>query len=91
MDDSDGARRALRWALALAEVTGATVQVVHVFPRHFSWIDGDLTAEELERSRRSALAVAERELAAVVDDVVAEPARGDAGAQRPCWATRVPC
>lgn len=72
VDDSDGARRALRWALALAEVTGATVQVVHVFPRHFSWIDGDLSAEELERSRRSALAVAERDLAAVVDDVVAD-------------------
>ncbi len=72
VDDSDGARRALGWALALAEVTGATVQVVHVFPRHFSWIDGDLTAEELERSRQSAMAVAERELAAVVDDVVAD-------------------
>ncbi len=69
VDDSEGARRALRWALKLAQVTGATVQVVHVFPRHLSWIDGDLTAEELERSRRSALAVAEGDLARVIDDV----------------------
>jgi len=72
IDDSDGARRALRWALDLAADTGATVEAVRVFPRTFSWIDRDLSADELERSRASAQRAARRELDLVVDDVVGE-------------------
>ena len=72
IDDSDGARRALRWALDLAKATGATVEAVRVFPRTFSWIDRDLSAAELERSRQSAQRAARRELDLVVEDVVGQ-------------------
>ena len=70
IDDSEGARRALRWALDLGAATGATVKAVHVFPRFLSWIDGDLSVDELEQSREGAMRAARRELDEVLNDVV---------------------
>ncbi len=72
IDDSEGARRALRWAIDLAAATGANIKAVHVFPRFLSWIDGDLTIDELEQSREGAMRAASRELDAVLADVLGD-------------------
>jgi nucleotide-binding universal stress UspA family protein len=72
IDDSDGARRALRWALELAKTTGATIEAVHVFPRYFSWIDGDLSTADLERSREGAMGAGRRDLDRVLAGTVGD-------------------
>ena len=72
IDDSQGARRALAWALDLAAATGATVHAVHVYTRYVAWVDRDQSIEELERARQVAVDAAERELAEVVAEVVGD-------------------
>ncbi len=39
IDDSEGARAALRWALDEGERTGAAVSVVHAWQLQLAWID----------------------------------------------------
>ena len=54
VDDSDGARCALRWALAHAAAFGASVEVVHAYEFRPAWIDYDEGADALERWRTRA-------------------------------------
>ncbi len=69
VDDSDGARRALRWALDLAAETGARVEVVHAYTHYLAWIDRDQSAEEFARSQHVAYDAACQELDRVVAGV----------------------
>ena len=70
VDDSQGARRALAWALEQAASSHATVEAVHVFQRYLAWVDLDLSAEERQRSDESAIASARGTLDRVVDEVL---------------------
>lgn len=67
IDDSVGARKALRWALDEARLRTASVTVVHAFTSSVSWID--VGSGEVAKMRN---AEHERETAAaldIVDDV----------------------
>ena len=69
VDDSDGARRALRWALDHAEGFDATVEAVHAYEFRPAWIDYDEGAEAIERWRERAAATARECLHRVVTEV----------------------
>jgi nucleotide-binding universal stress UspA family protein len=73
VDDSEGARHALAWALAQARSLDAAIEVVHVFERNIAWIDGGQPLEDVRRSEQHALDAARRTLDEIVDDVVGEP------------------
>lgn len=68
LDDSRGARAALRWAMAQAEATGVTVEAVHAYPFDVAWIDQ--TNEHVPLWRARVANQARQELDAVVDGVV---------------------
>jgi nucleotide-binding universal stress UspA family protein len=70
IDDSEGARRALEWALTQAAATGTTVEAMYVFERHLAWVDLDLSAEERARADKAAIEAGRRTLDSVVDEVV---------------------
>lgn len=69
VDDSDGARAALRWAVAEAARTGAQVKVLHAWALELAWIDqfGDQVPRMADHARRTA----QEELDRVVADVPA--------------------
>jgi nucleotide-binding universal stress UspA family protein len=73
VDDSDGARAALGWALRQAAVTGDRVRVVHAYEINLAWID-DYNPDIPDWERR-ARAKAEATAAAVLDDVIGDRAR----------------
>jgi nucleotide-binding universal stress UspA family protein len=68
VDDSLGARVALRWALNHAQMTGARVEAVHAYPFDLSWIDQ--TSDHVPLWRARALEQAKKDLDQVVDSVV---------------------
>jgi nucleotide-binding universal stress UspA family protein len=65
VDDSVGARSALRWALAEAQLFGASVEAVHVYQFELAWIDA--TDEHVEQWRQDAA----RKAAVLLSEVVA--------------------
>ena len=69
VDESHGARRALRWALEHAEALGASLEAVHAYEFGLAWIDYDAGAEAIERWRQRAAATARDELHRVVTEV----------------------
>jgi nucleotide-binding universal stress UspA family protein len=69
IDDSDGARAALRWAVAWAAHEEAEVEAVRAFDSEVAWIDVGTPHQERWVEQATATAVAE--LARVVDDVTA--------------------
>lgn len=73
VDDSDGAREALRWALELAAALGAEVETVHAYDFHPAWIDYDEGAEGVERWRKRAEEAARTTLQRVLADTIVEP------------------
>ena len=76
VDDSDGARRALRWALDHAEGFGASVEAVQAYEFRPAWIDYDQGAEAIERWRKRAAATARDCLHRIVVEVA-----GDSGTE----------
>jgi nucleotide-binding universal stress UspA family protein len=70
IDDSLGARAALRWAIAQAKTTGARIDAVHVYPFDLSWIDQ--TSDHVPQWRARALKHAQEDLDRVVDSVVGQ-------------------
>jgi nucleotide-binding universal stress UspA family protein len=69
VDDSDGARRALRWALAEGKRRNADVQVLHAFRFDVAWFDRDDIARWEAMEQRDA----EASLAHILEDVAAPP------------------
>src|ERR1700694_2020542 len=70
VDDSLGARAALRWAVAQAEATGACVEAVHAYRCDLAWINE--TSEHVPLWRAGAANQARQELDGVVDGVVGQ-------------------
>jgi nucleotide-binding universal stress UspA family protein len=73
VDDSLGARTALRWAIAQAATTGATIEAVHAYPFEVSWIDQ--TSEHVPLWRARVSKEAQRELDDVVDGVAGDSSK----------------
>ena len=69
VDDSEGARRALLWAIEHAAALGASVEAVHAYDFRPAWIDYDEGAEAIERWRQRAATTAGNELHRVVTEV----------------------
>ena len=69
VDDSEGARCALRWAIEHAPALGADVQAVHAFDFRPAWIDYDEGPDAIERWRQRAATTAGNELHRVVAEV----------------------
>lgn len=63
VDDSEGARVALRWALAEADRRHACVEVIHAYPFEIAWIDGADIERWAAAEQRSADAALRRVLA----------------------------
>jgi nucleotide-binding universal stress UspA family protein len=78
VDDSTGARVALRWALRQAQATGATVDVVRIYDFGTAWIDLDQGAEEVAEWRGRTASKARVELHRVVDEAIADLAASEA-------------
>ena len=74
VDDSIGARAALRWALRQAKATGAEVDAVRAYAFEIAWIDHDQRDERLEEWKSRSCRDARAELHRVVDEVVADVA-----------------
>jgi len=72
IDDSLGARGALRWAIAQATAMGATVEAVHAYTFDLAWIDQ--TSEHVPLWRARAAKKAQDEVDQVVDSVVGDSA-----------------
>jgi nucleotide-binding universal stress UspA family protein len=72
IDDSAGARVALRWALRHAKAMGASVDVVRACDFRVAWIDNDQGAEELAEWKTRTTREARAELHRVAADVVAD-------------------
>jgi nucleotide-binding universal stress UspA family protein len=66
VDDSEGARHALRWAVEHAASFDATVEAVHVYDFRPPWIDYEEGAETLERWR----SLAAEHAKATLDNVI---------------------
>ena len=74
LDDSDGARHALRWAVDHAAAFGASVEVVHAYEFRPAWIDYDQAAEVIDRWRERAADGARACIHRVVADTLGEMA-----------------
>lgn len=68
IDDSDGARTALAWAMREAEKTGARLRVVHAYQLDLAWID--VNNEAIPQWEAHARSVAEETLARVAHEVI---------------------
>jgi nucleotide-binding universal stress UspA family protein len=66
IDDSAGARAALRWAIEQAKLTGSTVEAVHAYDFHVAWVDEP--AMHFEEWRQEAEAQARAHLNEVISD-----------------------
>ena len=76
VDDSEGARRALRWALEHANGFEAKVEAVQAYDFRPAWIDYDQGAEAIERWRERAAATARECLHRVVTEVAGDRGSG---------------
>jgi nucleotide-binding universal stress UspA family protein len=76
VDDSSGARAALRWATRQAAATESRLRVVHAFDLNFSWLDYD--NPDLPKWEQRAHEQAKAILAGVVDDVLTPGQRDSA-------------
>jgi nucleotide-binding universal stress UspA family protein len=69
VDDSDGARGALEWAVKHAAALGADIEAVHAYEFRPAWIDYDSGAEAIERWRERAATLARDQLHRVVAEI----------------------
>jgi nucleotide-binding universal stress UspA family protein len=69
IDGSAGSVEALRWALQLAEETGARVEAVHAWTVSYAWIDS--YAPDIERWCKEASESAHRTLDTAIDAAMA--------------------
>jgi nucleotide-binding universal stress UspA family protein len=67
VDGSEGAQRALAWAVELAEQTGAEVEAVEAWELSYAWVDG--YTPDLDRWTREVERAAEERLDRAVDAV----------------------
>jgi nucleotide-binding universal stress UspA family protein len=68
IDDSDGARAALAWAVRHAASTGCRLRVVHVYELNLAWID--VYNESIPQWEKRARDAAEGTLSRVANDVL---------------------
>lgn len=67
VDDSTGARAALRWAIEQAKLSGAPVKAVHAYDFHVAWVDDP--GIHIDEWRAQAEAQARARLEHVISDV----------------------
>ncbi len=70
VDDSTGARAALRWAIEQAKLSGAPVKAVHAYDFHVAWLDDPGIHLDEWRGR------AEAQARARLDEVISEVTGG---------------